>query len=173
MDGEEIIKSKDCDFVDSNTTVRLLQLFQEKVAKRWIFNDFAFMDEREVNYVRKMYEVAQERHHGQKMGEYQAGEETGRVEGRKEGGMAAVGTMGTMGTMGTVGMTAIDGNSMGLNMSMQMMYSLNNLSLNGYPPNPLNPMCQLPNTITRPFGDPQTLPSLGFQKNPISKNKKK
>lgn len=54
---EEVIKSKDCDTLDSKTTLRMLAIFQKRRLKRSIFTDFAFMDERESQYIRKLYEV--------------------------------------------------------------------------------------------------------------------
>ena len=50
-----MVKSKDCDTVDAQTTNRIIQIFAAKKAKRNIFTDFGFMDEREREYVRKMY----------------------------------------------------------------------------------------------------------------------
>lgn len=46
-EGEEVVKSKDCDTLDSETTLRMLKVFQNKKIKRSIFIDFAYMDERE------------------------------------------------------------------------------------------------------------------------------
>lgn len=56
MEGEEVVKSKDCDTLDSETTLRMLNSFSTRKLKRSIFMDFAYMDEREREYVRKMYE---------------------------------------------------------------------------------------------------------------------
>ncbi len=52
-----MIKSKDCDTLDSDTTLKMLNVFHNKKAKRNIFIDFAYMDERESQYIRKIYEV--------------------------------------------------------------------------------------------------------------------
>ncbi len=57
LDGEEVIKSKDCDSLDTQTTLKMLNVFRQKKAKRNIFIDFAYMDEREREYIRKMYEL--------------------------------------------------------------------------------------------------------------------
>ena len=46
-EGEEVVKSKDCDTVEGNTTRKMLEIFSERKLKRNIFWDFAFMDERE------------------------------------------------------------------------------------------------------------------------------
>ena len=56
MDGEEVTKSKDCDTLNSETANRMMEIFGEKKVKRNIFMDFGFMDERESQYIRKMYE---------------------------------------------------------------------------------------------------------------------
>lgn len=56
-EGEEVIKSKDCDILDNETTVKMLSIFEKKQAKRNIFMDFSFMDDRELNYIRKMHEM--------------------------------------------------------------------------------------------------------------------
>lgn len=52
-----MVKSKDCDTLDSATTMKMLSAFHDKKSKRNIFMDFAYMDERESQYIRKMYEV--------------------------------------------------------------------------------------------------------------------
>ena len=54
-EAEEVIRSKDCDMLDSQTTLKMLTLFDKKKAKRNIFIDFAYMDERESQYIRKMH----------------------------------------------------------------------------------------------------------------------
>jgi hypothetical protein len=46
IEGEEAVKSKDCDTLDSETTNKMLTIFDAKVTKRNIFNDFGYMDER-------------------------------------------------------------------------------------------------------------------------------
>lgn len=38
------MKSKDCDTLDSQTTLKMLSTFDKKVVKRSIFGDFAYMD---------------------------------------------------------------------------------------------------------------------------------
>jgi len=55
-EGEEVIKSKDCDTVDAHTANKIIEIFAAKKAKRNIFSDFGYMDEREREYIRKMYE---------------------------------------------------------------------------------------------------------------------
>lgn len=47
IEGDEVVKSKDCDTLDSQTTLKMLSIFDKKVVKRNIFVDFAYMDERE------------------------------------------------------------------------------------------------------------------------------
>lgn len=54
---EEVIKSKDCDTLDSATTLKMLNVFHVRKSRRSIFMDFAYMDERESQYIRKMYEL--------------------------------------------------------------------------------------------------------------------
>jgi hypothetical protein len=51
------------------------------------------------------------------------------------------------------------------------MHFMNNIT----PMNPMNPMMQIPSTMLRPtaVNDPRQNNNLGFQMNPISKNKKK
>jgi hypothetical protein len=39
-----VVKSKDCDTLDSQTTLRMLAVFNKKAAKRTIFGDFPYMD---------------------------------------------------------------------------------------------------------------------------------
>lgn len=56
-EGEEVMRSKDCDTLNSQTTLKMLNVFQKKKARRDIFVDFAFMDERESQYIRRMYEM--------------------------------------------------------------------------------------------------------------------
>lgn len=56
VEGEEVVKSKDCDTIDSETTLHMLNIFGSRKLKRCIFQDFAYMDEREFEYIRKMYE---------------------------------------------------------------------------------------------------------------------
>lgn len=56
-EGEEVVRSKDCDMLDSQTTLKMLSIFGQKKAKRNIFMDFAYMDERESQYIRKMHEL--------------------------------------------------------------------------------------------------------------------
>ena len=47
-DGEEVTKCKDCDQLNFNATMTMLEIFNKKPIKgKWIFNDFAFMDKRE------------------------------------------------------------------------------------------------------------------------------
>jgi hypothetical protein len=46
MEGEDVVKSKDCDTLDTQTTMKMLNVFGKKKAKRNIFVDFAYMDER-------------------------------------------------------------------------------------------------------------------------------
>ncbi len=56
MDNEEVTKSKDCDVLDYETTNEMLEIFKKRPLKRWIFDDFDKMDDREKNYTRKVYE---------------------------------------------------------------------------------------------------------------------
>ena len=46
MEGEEVIKSKDCDLVDTQTTNQMLETFEKRPLKRYIFDDFEKMDDR-------------------------------------------------------------------------------------------------------------------------------
>lgn len=41
-----MVKSKDCDTLDSETASKMLEVFANKKSKRNIFMDFAYMDER-------------------------------------------------------------------------------------------------------------------------------
>lgn len=43
-EGEEVIKSKDCDTLDSETANKMLEIFAGKKSKRNIFMDFGYMD---------------------------------------------------------------------------------------------------------------------------------
>ena len=56
MEGEEVTKSKDCDLVDTQTTNQMLETFEKRPLKRYIFDDFEKMDDRQKNYTRTMYE---------------------------------------------------------------------------------------------------------------------
>jgi hypothetical protein len=41
LEGEDVTKSKDCDELDMETTVTMLETFRKKPMKnKWIFNDF-------------------------------------------------------------------------------------------------------------------------------------
>jgi len=40
MDNEEVVKSKDCDYIDPETTHEMLEIYQKRPVKRWIFDDF-------------------------------------------------------------------------------------------------------------------------------------
>ena len=55
VENEEVIKSKDCDILDYETTNEMLEIFKKRPLKRWIFDDFEKMDDREKNYTRKVY----------------------------------------------------------------------------------------------------------------------
>ena len=112
-----------------------LSIFDKKVAKRNIFIDFAFMDERESEYIRKMYEMTAY------YGSYQMG----------------------------YGATNFD-----LSQFSLVGHPLN--MINNNPANPaaiVNPMIGVPQNLMKPgINDPQRN-NLGFQMNPVSKNKKK
>ena len=54
IDSEDITLSKDCDQADTQTTQKMLEIFNNKPIKnKWIFNDFSYMDKREKEYTRK------------------------------------------------------------------------------------------------------------------------
>lgn len=110
----------------------MLSVFDKRPLKRSIFVDFAYMDERETEYIRKMYEMAS--YYGYQM---------------------------------NYGSTGFD---------------LSQFSLVGHPLNLINsvnpvnsaPIMGVPQTLMRPVGvDAQQRNNLGFQMNPVSKNKKK
>jgi len=46
MENEEVTKSKDCDFLNSSSTHEMLEIYQRRPLKRWIFDDFEKMDDR-------------------------------------------------------------------------------------------------------------------------------
>lgn len=134
IEGDEVVKSKDCDTLDSQTTLKMLSIFDKKVVKRSIFNDFAYMDERETEYIRKMYEMASY------YGSYQM----------------------------TYG-----GNGFDLSQFSLVGHPLNLINAVN-PVNPVTPILGVPQTLMRPVGvDAQQRNNLGFQMNPVSKNKKK
>ena len=133
-EGDEVVKSKDCDTLDSQTTLKMLAIFDKKVPKRTIFTDFAYMDERETEYIRKMYEMASY------YGGYQM-------------------------SYGTSGFDLSQFSLVGH--PLNLINSVN-------PVNPVNPIMGVPQTLMRPVGvDAQQRNNLGFQMNPVSKNKKK
>jgi hypothetical protein len=109
----------------------MLSIFEGKTGKRSIFNDFAYMDERESQYIRKMYEVSS--YYNQ-------------------------------------------------NQAYNVNFDLNQYSMVSHPinlmngmnsVNPVNPMV-VPSPQVRPAtSDVQPRNNLGFQMNPISKNRKK
>ena len=58
VDGEDVVKSKDCDSLSPQTTLDMLNIFQNKPMKgKWIFNDFDFMDARERDYTRNLQQL--------------------------------------------------------------------------------------------------------------------
>lgn len=126
-----MIKSKDCDTLDSQTTLKMLNIFNEKPLKRNIFNDFPYMDERESQYIRKMYEMTYYNN--------------------------------------SYNPTYQNNNSFDFS-----QFSLGNpLNLMNNVP-PINPMLNIPPNLMRPGpADNQQRNNLGFQMNPVSKNKKK
>lgn len=109
----------------------MLNIFNEKPLKRNIFNDFPYMDERESQYIRKMYEMTYYNN--------------------------------------SYNPTYQNNNSFDFS-----QFSLGNpLNLMNNVP-PINPMLNIPPNLMRPGpADNQQRNNLGFQMNPVSKNKKK
>jgi hypothetical protein len=112
----------------------MLSVFDKKAVKRSIFGDFAYMDERESEYIRKMYEMTSY------YGGYQMGYGT---------------------------------NGFDLSQFSLVGHPLNLIS-GVNPVNAVNPIIGVPPTLMRPVGvDVQQRNNLGFQMNPVGKNKKK
>ena len=109
----------------------MLNIFDKKQAKRHIFNDFPYMDERESQYIRKMYEMT-----------YYNNNYNVTYQNTQ----------------------AFDFTQFSL--VTHPLSLMNNL-------NPVNPMLNIPTTLMRPNNDTQPRNNLGFQMNPVSKNKKK
>ena len=161
-EGEEVVKSKDCDTVDSDTANKMLEVFANKQSKRNIFMDFAYMDERESQYIRKMYESAY--YHQQ----YNMGYSGNRFDlnhlnltamnpiGQQMNGNIPVNVM----AMNGHNTLPVNGHNMPINGQMNM---------NGQ----MNPMMGIPPTMMRPNGNEMAGSNLGFQMNPVSKNSKK
>lgn len=140
--------------INSETTLRMLELYQNKQYKRWIFMDFEYMDDRELNYVRKMYEAT----HKQNYGNYAMFDFRGQHQsmGVQNGSTNQNGGM----------FTQMQQNQP----QQQQMYSpqMGMGFMNGSMP------MIVPQQIFRPTGtDPRAASNLGFQMNPVSKNKKK
>ena len=109
----------------------MLNIFDKKQAKRHIFHDFPYMDERESQYIRKMYEMT-----------YYNNNYNVTYQNTQ----------------------AFDFTQFSL--VTHPLSLMNNL-------NPVNPMLNIPTTLMRPNNDTQPRNNLGFQMNPVSKNKKK
>lgn len=45
-EGDDVTKSKDCDIIEGKTAIKMLQIYNDKPLKRYIFNDFEKMDDR-------------------------------------------------------------------------------------------------------------------------------
>ena len=122
--------------MDSQTTIKMLNIFGKKKTKRNIFVDFAYMDEREAQYIRKMYEATL--YYNQMNMAYNA--------------------------------QGFEYNQFG------MMGRPLNLMNNVIPPPQSAPIMSIPPTMVRPQVPAATEAqrnNLGFQMNPVSKNKKK
>ncbi|CAM6004694.1 unnamed protein product [Sphagnum balticum] len=122
--------------VKSETTLNMLEIFYKRPIKRHIFIDFAYMDERESQYIRKMHEA------NNYYSQYSMGYPSGY----------------SFNSVGQVGLVGHPLNFMG----------------GITPTNPISPLINMPATMLRPAsGDPKQAATLGFQMNPVSKNKKK
>lgn len=166
LEGEEVSKSKDCDIVDGETTVKMLNIFDEKQPKRNIFMDFAYMDEREVNYVRKMYEnnLQMNGYYAQQYQNYGYSQSNGYTNGYVQ--QAPNGYMPTVPNQLAQGMQAsLNGYSSPVGHPLSFMSNIT-------PLNAVNLTAQIPSSMVRPTTDLRQANNLGFQMNPVSKQKK-
>jgi hypothetical protein len=149
----------------------MLEIFAGKKAKRTIFGDFAYMDEREVQYIRKLYETTVYYSQYNNMGYSGQRYDVGQLN-LSNNSLGGVNQMGNGNRQGGQ-QNGQNGHVVpGSQMQMTPMMPPGQIGqANGMVQ--MNPMMTVPPGIMRPSAD---MPgsNLGFQMNPVSKaNKKK